>query len=280
VSVRLTKAIDRWLSEVKLSRSESTLTIYGFNMRLLAAFPDIPRRIDKLKRRHLIAFFNRPGRRSQNTQHQQWRTIRTFLTWCVRQRILRASPLSDVPAPPLPRPVPRHMRQEDIPRLLAGALASQHPARNHAMIMLLLDTGLRRGELVRLVPGDLDLDAHLVTIRRGKGGGGRQVPISTACAASLRAWLAVRPSAAATLFGLGPLNVAQMVTRCCERAGIPHISPHGLRHTFATYYSGDIYDVQRILGHSDVSTTANIYAHRSIAALAAAHDQRSPVGRL
>lgn len=278
--MKLTRAIERWLGEVQLSRAASTLQIYTFNLHLLTESALIPCRLERIKPTHLIRFFNRPGRRSANTQHQQYRTIRTFTRWAHAHGLVRADPMAGVPAPPLPRPVPRHMRRDDIPRLLAGALMSDDPDRNYAIVMLFLDTGIRRAELVNLVPNDLDLPARLVTIRRGKGGGGRQVPVSQAGAAALRDWLQLRPPDLPTLFGLCGDNIGQMVHRCCERAGVPHVSPHHLRHTFATYYAGDIYDLQRILGHADVSTTAMIYAHRDAASLAAVHDQRSPVGQV
>lgn len=130
-------------------------------------------------------------------------------------------------------------------------------------------------ELCALTAGDVDQVRGLVWVRAGKGNKARAVPC-TLCSRLL----ALSPAgAASSVFGLTGWGVYCLFSRLSARAGV-RISPHQLRHYFATHYDGDIQDIQIILGHADIATTARVYRHRLVDHLLPLHLARSPLKRL
>jgi integrase len=190
------------------------------------------------------------------------------------------NPVLKVRRPSLPKPAPKALSLDDVHQVVAACAGTTHPDRNKAILALLLDTGLRRAELAALQVGDVDLPARLVTVRLGKGGKGRRVPISSMCAHVLAEWLVARPvELGNSFFGLKGNGLQMLFRRLAARSGV-HFFCHALRHTFATLYEGDVQDLQKILGHSEVSTTAEIYRCRETVGLVRVHDERSPLARI
>jgi integrase/recombinase XerD len=143
------------------------------------------------------------------------------------------------------------------------------------MLELLYATGLRVSELVSLELNDLDLESR-VLVARGKGSKERLVPVGAPAAEAVRAYLSgardrlLRGRRSKDLFvtprgrRMTRQGMAKLLDRCARAAGIRRrISPHGLRHSFATHLlegGADLRAVQAMLGHADVSTT-QIYTH-------------------
>lgn len=171
----------------------------------------------------------------------------------------------------------------DTPRILeeddARALLDQFNTRydsgvkNRAMVLVMLDAGLRVSEVCSLQLGDVEMTTGRVQIRDSKHGKSRTVYFNQAILDAISEWLECRPaSEEGWLFPTRTGNQTQtssirrMVKNYAEKAGIPYykeVSPHTLRHTFATRlldHTGNIRKVQEALGHSDVSTTM-IYTH-------------------
>ncbi len=196
-------------------------------------------------------------------------------------------------------PTPREERRPALPlslyRRLLEHLEGDEPERlrDRALVRLLGEVGLRIGEAVALEVGDLDLDQRLVTIRRGKGGKRRTVPLPESLVADLRRWLSVRrahalPGELAVFVNLkgprarGRRTSADMVRKRLNRyyaeLGFPrrYHGAHLLRHTAGTRFyraSRDLHLTARLLGHANVNTSA-IYAKMDLA------DLRSLVDRL
>lgn len=287
--MQISRALRSYLEDCGIGLAPATLQLYRANLNTLVAYLRRRRvaRLERITPAHLRRYFadlSHPSAKqrppSANTQHQQYRTARTWLNWCVRRGWLPANPLLQVRAPDLPKPVARHITRADMLRLVDGAGAGSQPERDRAIVLLFLDTGLRRRELARLTVDDVDLSGRRVTVRVGKGGRGRVVPISSGVAHALATWLVARPEETRGLFGLQTEGVYQMLQRLRRRAGLARLSPHMLRHTFATFYEGDVYDLAKILGHRDITVTAEVYAHREAARLAEMHDARSPAAGL
>jgi len=136
--------------------------------------------------------------------------------------------------------------------------------RNKAMMSLMLHCGLRLSEVVNLKPGHINLTKGKLRIESGKGKKDRDLAIPDYLNDLLEAWRNIRPKSNyffSTLKGrkLSDRYIQQMVKRYANKAGIEKkISPHTLRHTYATQYykqTKDIETLRRILGHSDISTT-------------------------
>ncbi len=289
----LSQALQRYLQDCRIGLSPCTTRNYAYNLTRLIKWLScrqvlslIQLTVDDL-RDYLVELRQAPGQRrgrgrpfSLATIHQVYRTTRTWLNWCVARGYLTANPVLQIRTPELPKPVARHITREAMARLITASAATTRPERDRAIVLLFLDTGIRRQEIARLQASDVDLAARRVTVRVGKGGRGRVLPISTPAAHALASWLVVRPESDLSLFGLKAHGVYLMIRRLQRRAGLEDVSPHVLRHTFATYYDGDVYDLAKILGHRDITVTAEVYAHREVARLSALHDQRSPLAAL
>ena len=156
-----------------------------------------------------------------------------------------------------------------------------------AMIELLYGSGLRASELVTLPLSAVPRDAPFLTIT-GKGGKERLVPLGTRARAVLSRWLAVRPEGSPWLFPsrgkhLTRIRLYQLLKALAERSGIDpaKISPHVLRHAFATHLlegGADLRSIQELLGHSSLSTTqkyTGVDAERLLSAYSAAHPRAS-----
>lgn len=215
------------------------------------------------------------GERSPASLHRLKAAVKAFFAWTAEHGLSTENPARSIRLKRLPRKPPSFLTQAEKRRLLKELKGRTSPAdrRDRVMIEVLLGTGIRLGELVGLDVGDVDLDAkHLRT--KAKGGMLQVKFIKSDLRSLLRGYLNERrrmaPAACQALFlsNRGTRITARQVARRLEgwlaRAGIDKpMSPHGLRHTFATHLyeaTSDLLVVQRALGHSDIATT-EIYTH-------------------
>ena len=177
-------------------------------------------------------------------------------------------------------------------RLVAYRPASAAERHMHAVSCLILDTGLRIDEALSLDRSeDIDLDELLLTVRDGKGGKGRVVPLSLAGRRVLfRHTQQLAPAYGSRLFfasdgaKIGQRNALRVFKRICERCGVKGVrcSFHTLRHTFATAYlrnGGDVFRLQRILGHAKLDMTRR-YVQLQTDDLRAVHEKHSALASL
>jgi integrase/recombinase XerD len=155
--------------------------------------------------------------------------------------------------------------------------------RTWTLVLTLLDTGLRIGEVLGLERANLDLE-NLVLRVVGKGNKERLVPVSVECRKHLYRLTTTQPSRYVFSTGRGARlryrNVYRDIKAVCRAAGVmgAHVHPHNLRHCFATNYirrGGDIYRLSRILGHSTISTTQLYLRSMGIEHLREGHDRFS-----
>jgi integrase/recombinase XerD len=201
----------------------------------------------------------------------------------------------DDPSPALPRLAPRRslpkiLSHADVEALFARAefeAAGDEPAalRMLTLLELLYGSGLRATELVSLPVAAVPRDAPFLTVT-GKGTQQRMVPVSGRARQALSRWLAVRPADGRYLFPsrgkhLSRMRLFQLLKALAARAGMDpdRISPHVLRHAFATHLlegGADLRVLQMLLGHADISTT-QIYTHVDSARLVALVNERHPL---
>ncbi|MEZ5116515.1 MAG: site-specific tyrosine recombinase XerD [Candidatus Nanopelagicales bacterium] len=210
--------------------------------------------------------------------------VRGFHRFAVREGLAPTDPGRDVTPPTPPQRLPHALSVEDVGALIAAAALGDTPLalRDAALLELLYGTGARISEAVGLARDDLDLEVRVVRLS-GKGGKQRLVPLGRYAAEAVDAYLVRgRPALATRGHGTaavflnargGPLSRQSawaILKAAAERAGIgADVSPHTLRHSFATHLlqgGADVRVVQELLGHASVTTT-QIYTHVTVDAL-------------
>jgi integrase/recombinase XerC len=201
--------------------------------------------------------------------------VRAFFAWAVEAGVVNDNPARSIRMHRLPRKLPVFLTASEKKRLLKELKGRPDfsALRDRAMIEVLLGTGIRLGELAALDMDDIDLDAKHLRVR-AKGNVPQVKFIKTDLRTLLRRYLAERrrhgrPEMEALFLSnrdgrLCQRQIANRLAHWLRKAGIEKdLTPHGLRHTFATHLYGatnDLLVVQRALGHRDVSTT-QIYTH-------------------
>ncbi|HUQ14184.1 MAG TPA: tyrosine recombinase [Novosphingobium sp.] len=216
--------------------------------------------------------------------------LRQFYGFLVDEGLRGDDPSAALPKPRARRPLPRLLDHSEIARLFAQAedeAAGELPAsvRMLALLELLYGSGLRATELVSLPLVAVPRDAPFLTVT-GKGGQQRMVPVSTRATRALARWTAVRETGSRWLFPsrgrpLTRMRLFQLLRGLAARAGLDptRISPHVLRHAFATHLlegGADLRVLQTLLGHADIATT-QIYTHLDSARLVALVNARHPL---
>lgn len=269
----LTKLFLRYL-RIEKGLSENTIYNYGKDLRRLTHFAyQSARPIHQLRRTDIREFISQLTLNgfSATTVRRIASTIRSFFAFLVLDDYIDSSPTDLLETPPPPTHLPTVLSETQVQRLLSTPdLTTNIGCRDRAILELMYATGLRASELVSLRNKDIDLISGLLTCH-GKGSRQRIIPFGKSAAHSIRNYRNTTPSYAAANSHLftnrrKPLTrqlLWTLLNQYGAAAGIPSISPHTLRHSFATHLlnnGAELKHVQALLGHSDISTTC-IYTH-------------------
>jgi tyrosine recombinase XerC len=214
--------------------------------------------------------------------------LRSFFRYLCREGWLSHNPALGVPTPRLERRLPAFLDERQVERLLeAPSAATWQGLRDRAMLEALYSTGIRVSELVGLNLDDLDEISGTVIVR-GKGKKERLCPIGGTALKVIRRYLSARPKTLRTPYALfvsqkrtrvTVRHVDRLLVRYVRGAGLPaSVSPHSLRHSFATHLldrGADLRSVQELLGHASLSTT-QVYTHVTAKRLKKVYDQAHP----
>ncbi|MFY9619776.1 MAG: tyrosine recombinase XerC [Pyrinomonadaceae bacterium] len=255
--------------------------------------PDI-KQIDHITIREWLASLH-SDRKKKSSIARKLAALRTFFQFLVREGVLESNPAKLVATPRKEKKLPVHLSVEDAVRFIETPDAETHfGKRDRAILELLYATGVRVSELVQLNLRDIDFGNKLLRVF-GKRRKERIVPFGEPAAKALQDYLSVREqflmNAPATKRDAQPLILnyqgTRMTTRSVGRliekyiklcAGIHDISPHALRHSFATHLldsGADLRDIQALLGHARLSTT-QVYTHVSMEKLIEVYDKTHP----
>lgn len=241
--------IDDYLDMLSLQgRSHNTLRAYAHSLRYMERFfaEHHPRRLDdpeSIRPRELVAWYasRRESGLAPTSVGKLHTDARAFFNWCVREEEWSRNPISRVKAPRVEAEPVSLVDPETTRALLALEWKSPFfTARNRAIILVLLDSGVRVSELTGMQVDDLDMSQGRVTVT-GKGGRVRVVPLGRSSRVALRRYLRRRERFphghfSALWVGMqGPIKsvaVNKILEIACERAGVPHVKPHAFRHTF------------------------------------------------
>ncbi|EGQ8522699.1 tyrosine recombinase XerC [Vibrio parahaemolyticus] len=218
-------------------------------------------------------------------------SLRSFFDFLILRSEMSANPAKGVSAPRKKRPLPKNLDVDEVNQLLEVNEDDPLAIRDRAMMELMYGAGLRLAELVSVDVRDVQLRSGELRVI-GKGDKERKVPFSGMATEWVGKWLRVRGDLAAP--GEPALFVSKLGTRISHRSVqkrmaewgqkqsvASHISPHKLRHSFATHMlesSNNLRAVQELLGHENISTT-QIYTHLDFQHLAQAYDQAHPRAR-
>jgi len=283
-----------YLRDVK-RMSGNTVESYARDLAALAAFAEARgTAVDALERRDLEAFVRSLMARglSPRSVARAVACVRGYFRFTALERKLEESPAADLRAPRAWAALPKFLDFDEVDRLLAQPdVGTPRGLRDKALLEVLYASGMRVSELVAIKPGDLNLDEGYITCV-GKGDKERIVPVGQAATECLKRymrdgrpallrkrtspWLFVNARDGGPLSRVGFWKVLKVYG---VKAGITReISPHVLRHSFATHLlerGADLRAIQVMLGHADLSTT-QIYTHVLEARLRAVYDRYHP----
>jgi integrase/recombinase XerC len=230
-----------------------------------------PKDVDHLLIRGFLARLHRDGK-SKTSAARKLATLRTFFRYLAREGILKRNPARPLVSPRLERRLPAHLSEADVASILAVPGEEASALRARAILELLYATGIRCGELVGLDLDALDIPGGLVRVL-GKGSKERIVPFGGRAREALRLYLPARASArprTPALFvnarggRLTDRSVRNILRGRLEALAVrQRVSPHSLRHAFATHLlerGADLRAIQELLGHASLSTTQR-YTH-------------------
>ncbi len=229
---------------------------------------------------------------SKSTIARKLATLRSFYKFCMRRGYVQSHPLASIRTPKQEKRLPKYLELEQINKLLSTPDdKTLLGARDRAMLEVLFSTGVRVSELVDLNFPDVDFEGQTIRVR-GKGKKQRTAPVGSTAITALKKYLELRRSDARSasfdqdaLFvnkhghRLSTRSVRRKLDKYLAEAGLdPNISPHTLRHSFATHMlnnGADLRSVQELLGHQSLSTT-QVYTHLTTPRLKVAYDEAHP----
>ena len=221
-------------------------------------------------------------------------SLRTFYKYLLRKEVIKVSPMQNVGGPKKAKPLPQFVREADMERLLCATAQGElwQEVREHVVLQLFYETGVRLSELVGLNDGDVDFGRMTIKVT-GKRNKQRVLPIGQGMADSLRRYMGLRDESVCLLAqGVSsPLLVTDKGARIyphwvyrvvrknlSQVVSLKKRSPHVLRHTFATAMlnnEAELEAVKELMGHESVSTT-QIYTHTTFEELKKVYKQAHP----
>ena len=299
-----------FLDYIRLNRNASAHTVaaYQSDLSQFVAFAgDYTGKRDSLEPKHLDLEVIRGflgdlhhGHQSRATVARKVSAVRAFFRYLRREGFVETDPAALVVAPKREQKVPAHLSVDEMSQLLEAPDASTDLGRrDRAILELFYASGIRLSELVAIDLEDVDLSGRMIRVM-GKGRKERIVPFNQKAAGALRAWLKDRVTLTRGLPRRGTVEagdalfvnarggrltgrsvqrlVARYVSSCSTRFGI---SPHALRHSFATHLlqaGADLRAIQELLGHVQLSTTQR-YTHVNVAQLLEVYRKAHPRAR-
>ena len=282
--------VDRFLDMLAAEAGASPNTLAAYRSDLAKAEQDLGGDLGSADRDALARLGAKWSALAASTVARRASALRRFYRFLVDDGLRSDDPSAGLPKPKLQRPLPKVLSESDVEAIFESAgdkAASGEPLaqRNLALLELLYGSGLRASEVISL-PRAAVREGQPFLILRGKGSKERLVPISSRAEAAVRDWLQNVPASSPWLFPTGKTYITrvrlfQLVREMAADAGIPpdRISPHVLRHAFATHLlsgGADLRVLQALLGHADIATT-QIYTHVDAARLVQLVNERHPL---
>ncbi|MBJ6749181.1 tyrosine recombinase XerC [Geomonas anaerohicana] len=288
------RAIEQFCAYLETERNVSphTLAAYQSDLEQFASFLEgrgepRPEGVDHLAIRQYLAQLHKGHAKS--SIGRKLSAIRALFRFLLREGRLEKNPAELVSTPKKEKRLPFHLNIDQVSALVEAPAGTRLPLRDRAVLETLYSCGIRVSELTGMNVGDVDLTDGVARVM-GKGGKERIVPVGSFARAALAAYLDERgapaPAEPLILNSRGKRINRRSVTRIVDDhmlliAAMRKVSPHTLRHTFATHLlegGADLRAIQELLGHASLSTTQK-YTHVSIDKLMEVYDKAHPKAR-
>lgn len=280
--------IDKYIFylEVEKDASKHTILNYRLDLEEFSKFnqdKDI-NEIDYLQLRKYIAELRTHNYRPR-TVSRKLSAIRSFFKFLFRENLVKSNPASLMMSPKLDKILPKFLSEDEMTRFIESPeITNELGRRDVAILETLYSTGMRVSELVSLDVNVIDIISNVIKVR-GKGKKERLVPVGDKAIVAIRNYINSRNEKSNVLFlnknggRLTDRGVRLIVHKYINKAKMLHnISPHVLRHSFATHLlnrGADLRSVQELLGHANLSTT-QIYTHVTTDRLKKVYDKAHP----
>ena len=270
--------IDDYIKYITLERQLSINTIEGYKKDLIDFFEYVKKDAKNIKREDInnyISYISKSLNPKSVNRHIV--SIRNYFKYMLKNGYINKNPSDDIVGSKMPKTVPHVLSEEDIDKLLDIDVVDAISSRNRSMLELMYSSGLRVSELLNLKVNDIDFSMNMVKCY-GKGSKERVVPISDEATHYLKEYIdlyritLLKNNVSDVLFlnvrgnKLSRQGFFKILKELSRNKGInKDISPHTLRHSFATHlinHGADLRSVQTMLGHENIKTT-QIYTHIS-----------------
>ncbi len=281
--------LDAFVIHLTTERGASSNTVEAYNRDILEFIKFMEGRTGGVPQprdfEEYIGFLRRKGKQTRSIVRAM-SALRSFYKFLLLDGKITKNPVADVEMPKFQAPIPNVLSQEEMATLLTPKPSQHVSLRDRTILELLYATGLRVSELVGLKKRDINLEAGFI-VATGKRSKERMVPLGTYARDIIRLYL--KEAKPAGIYFLsnkrGSHLTRQAVWKIIRKYGLQlehggHVSPHTLRHTFATHLlegGADLRSVQILLGHEDISTT-QIYTHVDRKRLKEIHKKYHPRG--
>jgi len=280
-------------------KAECTVRAYGWTLgRFLRNLADdgIPLAASSVTQVHVYRYLGSFAHLSLDTRHRYFREVRCFFNWLVEAGYLESSPFAHVRNVRLPNKIVQPFTLDDVRQLLAACPDAPAGIRDRAILVTLLDTGLRISELAQLNLDDVNFELMRLRVLHAKGNKQRVASFSDTCKRDLVRYVSLRGSEPGPLFcattGHGRTRpnaylhsngIKQMLRRLGRKTGLPKVHAHRFRHTFATWaidQGARELDVQLLLGHSSPDMVRRYTSSYNAEQAAKRHVEFSPATML
>jgi tyrosine recombinase XerC len=282
------RLIERFVRYLEIEKNYSGHTVLNYRLDLddfLKFLGESPiESVDYLLLRKYLALL-KEKKLGSRSMARHLSALRSFFKFLTREGFLKSNPILSVASPKLDKHLPQFLTEEEVFRLIDSSLPKDEMGlRDRAILETFYSTGMRISELVGLSEDDLDFIGGVVKLK-GKGKKERIAPIGDKAISSLREYLEKRKKQTSAVFlnkrgtRITDRGVRNIVGKYLKLSGMkPGVSPHTLRHSFATHLlnrGADLRTVQELLGHANLSTT-QIYTHLTTEKLKNVYDKAHP----
>jgi integrase/recombinase XerD len=289
--MNLYHALDSYLTYLTAERGASPLTVDAYNRDILSFIKFLEERglplSEKPERSCIEAYIGHVREQGKKARSivRSISALRGLFNFLLADGVISHNPLEDIEIPKYSPPIPEVLSEQEVVELLSLPAGSKTSLRDRMILELLYATGLRVSELIKLKKSDINLEGGFV-IASGKRSKERVVPLNTFSKDAIKSYLHEENPQGVYLMPnkrggmLTRQAIWKIIRKYATKMAKEHISPHTMRHTFATHLlegGADLRSVQILLGHEDISTT-QIYTHVDSKRLKEIHKKHHPRG--